>query len=149
MACHIYKKKCINITSKRVAALFIVVAKSIHPNTPKDKLLQYSVHSLQVWACVLLDKAGMSPKFIMSRLRWMGNLFRMYLRNTGMIQDKHRDIFQAASQEVLDQIARPHQAAPTVGCTLGWQFRLPESKFLACRNRRNPESGVFWQIPPE
>ena len=31
----------------------------------------------------------------------------MYLRNTGMIQDKHRDILQAALQEVLDLIARP------------------------------------------
>ena len=40
----------------------------------------------------------------------------MYLRDTGMIQDKHRDILQAASQEVLDLIAEPHQAAPTVGC---------------------------------
>ena len=31
----------------------------------------------------------------------------MYLRDTGMIQDKHRDILQAASQEVLDLIAGP------------------------------------------
>jgi hypothetical protein len=32
---------------------------------------------------------------------------------------------------------------------LGWQFRLLESKFLACRNGRNPEMEVFRQIPPE
>ena len=57
--------------------------------------------------CVLLDEAGMSPEFIMSRLRWMGNSFRMYLRDTGMIQDKQRDIPRAASQEVLDLIAGP------------------------------------------
>jgi hypothetical protein len=31
----------------------------------------------------------------------------MYLRDTGMIQDKHRDILRAASQEVLDQIGGP------------------------------------------
>ena len=31
----------------------------------------------------------------------------MYLRNSGMIQDKHRDILQAASQEVLDLVAKP------------------------------------------
>ena len=59
----------------------------------------------------------MSPEFIMLRLRWMGNLFQMYLRDTGMIQNKHRDILQAALQEVLDLNARPHQAALTVGCT--------------------------------
>jgi hypothetical protein len=32
----------------------------------------------------------------------------MYLRNTGMIQDKHRDILRAASQEVLDLIGGPN-----------------------------------------
>ena len=47
----------------------------------------------------------MTPEFIKSRLRWMGNSFRMYLRGTGVIQDKHRDILRAASQEVLDLIA--------------------------------------------
>ena len=31
----------------------------------------------------------------------------MYPRDTGMIQDKHRDILQAALQEVLDLIAGP------------------------------------------
>ena len=41
----------------------------------------------------------------------------MYLPNTGMIQDKHRDILRAASQEVLDLISGPHQVAPLVGCT--------------------------------
>ena len=29
----------------------------------------------------------------------------MYLRNTGIIQDKHRDILWAASQEVINLIA--------------------------------------------
>ena len=47
----------------------------------------------------------------------MRNSFRIYLRDTGMIQDKHRDFLQAALQEILDLIAGPHQAAPTVGCT--------------------------------
>jgi hypothetical protein len=31
----------------------------------------------------------------------------MYLRDTGMIQDKHRDILRAALQEVLDLIGGP------------------------------------------
>ena len=35
----------------------------------------------------------------------MGNSLGMYLQNTGIIQDKHRDILRAASQEVIDQIA--------------------------------------------
>ena len=36
----------------------------------------------------------------------MRNSFRMYLHNTGIIQDKHCNILQAASQEVIDLIAR-------------------------------------------
>ncbi len=59
---------------------------------------------MRVWACVLLDEAGATPEFIKSRLRWMGNSFRMYLRDTGIIQDKHRDILRAASQEIIDLI---------------------------------------------
>ena len=42
----------------------------------------------------------------------MGNSFRMYLRNTGIIQDKHRDILWAASQEVIDLIARSSANIP-------------------------------------
>ncbi len=41
----------------------------------------------------------------------------MYLRDTGVIQDKHRDILRAASQEVLDLIAAPWPVTPTEECT--------------------------------
>ena len=72
----------------------------------KADLSRYSAHSLRVWACVLLDEAGMSPKFIISCLLWMGNSFQMYLRNIGIIQDKHHDILQeVVSQEVTDLLA--------------------------------------------
>ena len=107
VACHTYKKQRIYLTGKRVAVLFREAAKTIHPNMSKEDLSRFSAHSLRVWECVLLNEAGMSPEFIMSRLRWMGNSFRMYLRDTGMIQDKHRDILRAASQEVLDLIGGP------------------------------------------
>ena len=35
----------------------------------------------------------------------MGNSFRMYLRDTGIIQDKHHNVVQAASQVIIDLIA--------------------------------------------
>jgi hypothetical protein len=56
----------------------------------------------------------MSPEFIMARLRWMGNSFRMYLCDTGIIQDKHRDVLQAASQEIIDLIAGSSANIPTL-----------------------------------
>ena len=38
VACHVYKKKRVYLTGKRVAALFREAAKTIHPNMPKDEL---------------------------------------------------------------------------------------------------------------
>ena len=40
----------------------------------------------------------------------MGNSFRMYLRDTDVIQDKHLDILQAALQEVIDLIGANTEA---------------------------------------
>ena len=105
VACYSYKGTLVYLTSKRIANLFREAVKAIHPRTSKAELSGYSAHSLQVCVCVLLDESGMSPEFIMARLRWMGNSFRMYLRNTGIIQDKHLNILRAASQEITDLIA--------------------------------------------
>ena len=105
--------------SKRIAILFCEAVKAIHPNTSNADLSQYSAHLLRVWAYDLLDEAGMSPEFIMSRLRWMRNSFRMYLCNTGIIQEKHRDILWAVSQEVIDLIAGSSVNIPNLaGLTL-------------------------------
>ena len=93
------------LMGKRIAHLSREAVNAIHPTTSEAELQRYSAHLLRVWACVLLDDAGMSPEFIMARLRWMGNSLRMYLRDTGIIQDKHRDVLRAASQEIVDLMA--------------------------------------------
>jgi hypothetical protein len=105
VACYSYKGTLNYLTGKRIAQLFREAVKAIYPTTSDAELQRYSAHSLRVWACVLLDEAGMSPDFIMARLCWMGNSFRMYLSDTGIIQDKHRDVLRAASQEIIDLIA--------------------------------------------
>jgi len=110
VACYEVKNKLVYLTGKRVAALFREAVKIIYPNISKVDLARSSAHSLRVWACVLLDESGMSPQYIMSRLRWMGNSFRMYLRDTDVIQDKHLDILQAALQEVIDLIGANTEA---------------------------------------
>ena len=105
VACYRSKKgDRVYITASRIAFLFRAAAKAVHPNLTKAELSKYSAHSLRVWACVLLDEAGMPPEFIKARLRWMGNSFRMYLRDTSVIQDKHRDILQSACDEVTDLV---------------------------------------------
>jgi hypothetical protein len=60
---------------------------------------------LRVWACVLLDKAGKLLDYIKKRLRWLGDSFRMYLRDTAIIQHQHVDALLAALQEVMDLVA--------------------------------------------
>ena len=110
VACYKVKNKLVYLTGKRVAALFREAVKTIYPNISKVDLARYSAHSLRVWACVLLDESGMSPNFIMSRLRWMGNSFRMCLRDTYVIQDIDFDILRAALQEVIDLLSADTEA---------------------------------------
>jgi hypothetical protein len=67
----------------------------------------HSAYSLHVWACVLLDEAGMSPSFIQKCLRWLGDLFKMYLHDTKAIQDKHLAALQLASSDIMALICTP------------------------------------------
>ena len=54
---------------------------------PKRELMKYSCYSVRVWACVTLDEEGMSPDFIKNRLRWLGESYRVYLRDTNKINE--------------------------------------------------------------
>jgi hypothetical protein len=95
------------ITGSRIATLLRKAVKKVRPSTSADDLKKYSAHSLRVWACVLLDKVGMSPSFIQKRLRWLGDTFKMYLRDTKAIQDKHLTALQSASSDVMALIHTP------------------------------------------
>jgi hypothetical protein len=99
------REKVIYLTGNKTAKLQRKAVKKVHPNTTLDKLKQYSAHSLRVWACVLLDEARSLPDYIKKRLRWLGDSFRMYLRDAAIIQHQHVDALLAALQEVMDLIA--------------------------------------------
>jgi hypothetical protein len=99
------KGKVIYLTGNKIAKLLQKAVKKVHPNTTPNKLKRYSAHSLQVWACLLLDEAGKLPDYIKKRLRWLGDSFRMYLRDTAIIQHQHVNALLAALQEVMDLIA--------------------------------------------
>ncbi len=72
VACYRTKKTpLLFITGSRIATLLCEAVKKVRPSTLADDFNIYSTHSLCVWACVLLDKAGMSPSFIQKRLRWL------------------------------------------------------------------------------
>jgi hypothetical protein len=96
------------ITSSRIATLLHeAIRKQVRPSTLADNLKKYFAHSLRVWACVLLDKADMSPSFIQKLLRWLGDSFKMYLRDIKAIQDKHLAALHSASANVSMPIHTP------------------------------------------
>ena len=99
------KGESLYLTGGKIAELLRGSVKRIRPDTPVEDIKRYSAHSLRVWACVLLDESGKSPDYIKKRLRWLGDSFRMYLRDTSVIQQQHVDALQSASQEVLDLIS--------------------------------------------
>jgi hypothetical protein len=90
------KGKVIYLTGNKIAELLWKAVKKVRPDTYPDKLKWYSAHSLRVWACVLLDKAGKLTNYIKKRLRWLGASFRMYLRDAAIIQHQHVDTLLAA-----------------------------------------------------
>ncbi len=99
------KGKVIYLTGNKIAELLREAVKKVHPDTTLDKLKQYSAHFLRVWACILLNKAGKPPGYIKKRLRWLGNSFRMYLRDIAIFQHQHVNALLAALQEVMELIA--------------------------------------------
>ena len=105
VACYLKKDAMAYLTGSRIALHFRAAARAVRPNISKDNEQRYSAHSMRVWACVLLDEAGKSPDYIKKRLCWMGDSFRMYLCDTQVIQDQHREALRASSEEVMDLIS--------------------------------------------
>jgi hypothetical protein len=99
------KGKVIYLTGNKIAELLRKAVKEVQPNITPDNLERYSAHSLRVWACVLLNKAGKLLDYIKKRIRWLGDSFRMYLRDTAIIQHQYVDALLAALQEIMDLIA--------------------------------------------
>ena len=99
------KGNSIYLMGNKIAELLRKAVKSVQPDTTSEELRQYSAHSLRIWACVLLNKAGKPPNYIKKRLRWLDDSFRMYLRDTLTIQLQHVDALHEASWEVMDLIS--------------------------------------------
>jgi hypothetical protein len=77
------------LTGSKIAELLQSIAKTCHPDLTKEEISCFSSRSGRVWAVVLLDEAGMNPDFIKSRLRWLGDSYRVYLRDMAVLQMKH------------------------------------------------------------
>jgi hypothetical protein len=121
VACYRTKKApLLFIAVSRIATLLCKAVKKVQQSTSADNLKKYSTDSLHVWACVLLYKAGMSPSFIQKRLRWLGDSFKMYLRDTKAIQDKHLAALQLASADVMALLHTPPDNVVCLTATMSY-----------------------------
>ena len=89
------------MTHQKVTDIIRKAVKKVYPSMPKETLAKYSCHSIRVWACVCLDEAGKSPDFIKKRLRWMGESYRVYLRDTNKINEQHKDALEPSLQATM------------------------------------------------
>jgi len=79
-----------------------------------DEVTRFSSHSGRVWALVLLDEAGMSPTFMKAQLRWLGDSYRLYLRDTSVIQEKHLLALSKASDEITKIVGENCMTLPSL-----------------------------------
>jgi hypothetical protein len=109
------KGECLYLTGGKIAELLRCAVKRIRPDISPEDIKRYLV---RVWACVLLDEAGKSPDYIKKRLRWLGDSFCMYLRDTAVIQHQHVDALRLASQAVMDLLSALPEDVITLSSTM-------------------------------
>ena len=102
------------LTGNKISELLQAVAKKCHPDLTKDEISRFSSHSGRVWAVVLLDEAGMNPDFIKSRLRWMGESYRLYLSDTAILQRKHIAALEQSSFDFISLYGDNQTVLPTL-----------------------------------
>ena len=102
------------LTGGKIAEVLRSVAKRVHPDWSVDELNRISSHSGRVWALVLLDEANMSPAFMTSRLRWMGDSYKLYLRDTSILQHKHIDALKKESDELMKLLGTNKNVLPNI-----------------------------------
>ena len=102
------------LTGNKIQDVLRSIAKAVHPDLMEDEIKRFSSHSGRVWALVLLDEAGMSPVFMTSRLRWMGESYKLYLRDTSVLQQQHVDALSNESDEVTRLLGNNRDILPNI-----------------------------------
>ena len=92
------------LTGSKIAEIIRKAARTAHPDLKEEEIMKFSAHSLRVWACVLLDEAGKGADFIKKRLRWLGESYRVYLRDTPKINAQHREALSDSSNAVMELV---------------------------------------------
>ena len=88
-------------TGNKIAEILQKAARIAHPDWTDEEISRITSHSGRVWALVLLDEAGKLPTFMKSRLRWLGDSYRLYLRDTAALTNQHNAALDSASAQML------------------------------------------------
>jgi len=102
------------LTGNKISEVLQSVARVCRSDLTKDEIMRFSSHSGRVWAVVILDEDGMQPDFIKSRLRWMGDSYRLYLRDMSILQQKHLTALDRASTEFTTLLGENRMTLPDV-----------------------------------
>ena len=102
------------LTASKISELLQSIAKHCHPDLTRDEISRFSSHSGRVWAVVLLDESGMNSDFIKSRLRWMGDSYRLYLRDTAILQTRHVTALEKASFDFITLFGENRTILPDI-----------------------------------
>lgn len=79
------------ITGKDVSSFLQNIARELYPDMPDSEIKKFTSHSLRVTAAVLLHEEGHDGDYIKIQLRWLGDSYRVYLRTTHTILQRHSD----------------------------------------------------------
>ena len=88
------------LTADKVKEVLRAAARRAHPDWTDEMINKISAHSIRVWACVSMHEAGRDPTFIKKRLRWLGDSYLLYLRDTPKTATKHKDSLSEALQAI-------------------------------------------------
>ena len=102
------------LTANKITEVFQSVAKTCHPDLTRDENMRFSSHSIRVWAVILLDEADMNPDFIKSQLRWMGDSYRLYSRDTTILQTKHITALERSSYDFMALFGENRMTLPDI-----------------------------------
>jgi hypothetical protein len=80
------------LTGNKISDVLQSTARTVHQDLSEDEIKCSSPLSVRVWVLVLLDEAGTTPDFMKSPLHWMGESYRLYLRDTSILQQKHVNV---------------------------------------------------------
>ena len=109
---YIEKGRMKYITGRKISAYFKDVAQIVYPGIQKEGLSQFSSHMWRVTAAVLLQQAGKDADYTKMRLRWAGESYSLYLRNTAILAKQHLAAVSAQDAHFVDAYQLDPSALP-------------------------------------